>query len=162
MIHAKYGGVVPELASRMHAEIIHSLIQKALDQAKVTIKEVTAIAVTYGPGLEGALLVGMTAAKTLAVVLNVPLISVNHMQGHLYAYWMDHQPVFPYLGLIVSGGHTQLVTVNDHFDFTLLGETRDDAVGEAFDKVARHLGLRYPGGPEIEKRAVKSNETNRL
>jgi len=157
--HAKYGGVVPELASRMHAEIIHSLIQKALDQAKVTIKEVTAIAVTYGPGLEGALLVGMTAAKTLAVVLNVPLIPVNHMQGHLYAYWMDHQPVFPYLGLIVSGGHTQLVTVNDHFDFTLLGETRDDAVGEAFDKVARHLGLRYPGGPEIEKRAVNGNPT---
>jgi N6-L-threonylcarbamoyladenine synthase len=156
--HTQYGGVVPELASRLHCEVIHSLIETVLIDSKSTLKDVSAIAVTYGPGLEGALLVGMTAAKTLACVLNIPLIPVNHMQGHLYAYFIDHEPIFPYLGLIVSGGHTQLVHVTDHFEFRLLGETRDDAVGEAFDKVARQLGLGYPGGPYIEKRASNGNK----
>ena len=157
-VHTQYGGVVPELASRMHCEVIHSLIEKSLADANLKLEQIKVIAVTYGPGLEGALLVGMTVAKTLACILNIPLIPINHMQGHLYAYFIENEPEFPYLALIVSGGHTQLVHVNDHFQFDLLGQTRDDAVGEAFDKVARQLGLGYPGGPEIEIKAKNGDK----
>jgi N6-L-threonylcarbamoyladenine synthase len=156
-VHTRYGGVVPELASRLHCEVIHDLIKNTLTQNSIEFKDITAIAVTFGPGLEGALLVGMTVAKSLSCILNVPLIPVNHMHGHLYAYFIEKPPQFPYLGVIVSGGHSEFILVKDHFQFVRLGQTRDDAVGEAFDKIARHLGLGYPGGPEIEARAKNGN-----
>lgn len=153
--HARYGGVVPELASRMHTESIHFLIDKALRDAALSWNDIDGIAVTYGPGLEGALLVGLTVAKTLSSLLNKPLYPVNHMHGHVCAHFLSESPPsFPFISLIASGGHTQLVKVTSPMSFECLGETRDDAAGEAFDKVARLLGLGYPGGPLIEKRAI--------
>jgi N6-L-threonylcarbamoyladenine synthase len=153
-IHKEFGGVVPELASRRHAEVIHIVLKKALDEAKLTLKDIDAIAVTYGPGLEGALLVGISVAKTLALLLKKPLIGVNHIHGHIYAHFLlEDLPEFPFLALVASGGHTQLIKVEEHLSFECLGETRDDAAGEAFDKVARVMGLDYPGGPSIEKEA---------
>ncbi len=156
--HKAFGGVVPELASRMHTEKINLLIQNALDTAQLNLNQIDALAVTCGPGLEGALLVGITAAKTLSVWLDRPLIPVHHLHGHIYAGFLEKAPVtFPLMALIVSGGHTMLVLVKDHFQFELIGTTRDDAAGEAFDKVARYCDLPYPGGPVIEKKAKEGN-----
>ncbi|MFC1617368.1 tRNA (adenosine(37)-N6)-threonylcarbamoyltransferase complex transferase subunit TsaD [Candidatus Margulisiibacteriota bacterium] len=158
-IHAKYGGVVPEYASRMHAEKINLLIDEAVAKAGISLKKLDAVAVTYGPGLEGALLVGVTAAKTLAMLLNIPLIPINHLHGHIYANFIaGNEPELPFVTLIVSGGHTQLVVVKDHMQFELIGTTRDDAAGEAFDKIARFLDLGYPGGPIVEKLAQNGND----
>lgn len=157
--HRRYGGVVPELASRLHVEAIHALIERALEDAQLGFNDLDGIAVTHGPGLEGALLVGVSVAKTLATFLNIPLIGTHHLHGHLYAPFLEKTPPeFPYLALLVSGGHTQLIHVNGHHQFDLLGQTRDDAAGEAFDKVARLLGLGYPGGPEIQKAATSGDE----
>jgi len=157
--HANYGGVVPEIAARMHTETIHLLIDKALNDSKTTFEDIDAFAVTYGPGLEGALLVGVAVAKSLSVLCKKPLIGVNHLHGHLYAHFLtDTPPEFPFISLLVSGGHTQLIKVNEHMSFELLGQTRDDAAGEAFDKVARFLELGYPGGPIVEKLAKDGNK----
>ncbi len=162
-IHARFGGVVPEIASREHLKIINHLIDAALEEAGVTFKETDALAVSYGPGLVGALLIGVSTAKTLAYVLNKPLIAVNHLQGHLYAnylYGEDEKPPqieYPVLGLIVSGGHTALVWMPEPHRFEILGQTRDDAAGEAFDKIARALKLGYPGGPVIDRLAKEGN-----
>ena len=157
-IHQPHGGVVPELASRRHAEVIHILIRKALAEAECTFDDIDSIAVTYGPGLEGALLVGITAAKALSRTLNKPLIGVNHLHGHIYAHFLTTSPPeFPFIALIASGGHTQLVLMESHDSISLLGQTRDDAAGEAFDKVARVLGLPYPGGPHVEKAAQEGD-----
>ncbi len=157
--HQAYGGVVPELASRLHAEKINYLIDKALNDAAVTFQDITACAVTVGPGLEGALLVGVSVAKVIASSLNIPLIPVNHIHGHIYAHLADHSLECPFLSLIVSGGHTQLIHVPQHDSFDIIGKTRDDAAGEVFDKVARALGLGYPGGPIIEKTAQTGDAT---
>jgi N6-L-threonylcarbamoyladenine synthase len=161
-IHANYGGVIPELASRDHQKNMVAVVDEALKQAGITLIDLNAIAVTSGPGLMGSLLVGMSFAKSLSLALNIPLISVNHMQGHIFAHFIidSHAhliPEFPFLCLTVSGGHTQLVEVNDYLSFKLLGETIDDAVGEAFDKAAKILGLSYPGGPIIDKLAQRGN-----
>jgi N6-L-threonylcarbamoyladenine synthase len=153
-IHARYGGVVPEVASRQHVLSMIPVIERALGDAGVGFDDLDAIAVTYGPGLSGSLLVGVAAAKSIALARGLPLYGVNHMEGHIYANWVDAPaPEFPLLCLIVSGGHTDLVLMRDHGDYTLLGRTRDDAAGEAFDKAARILGLGYPGGPAIQKAA---------
>jgi N6-L-threonylcarbamoyladenine synthase len=157
-LHAKHGGVVPEIASRRHAEIIHYLIDKTLEDADIESHNIDAFAVTYGPGLEGALLIGVIVAKTLSKLLKKPLIPVNHLHGHIYAHFLEKSPPpFPFIGLIASGGHTILCKVNHHCDIQMLGQTRDDAAGEAFDKIARFLGLPYPGGPAIEKMALDGN-----
>lgn len=160
-IHKKYGGVVPELASRAHQQNIVPVVQQALEQANVKKEELTAIAFTKGPGLMGSLLVGTSFAKSLALSLNIPLIEVNHMQGHVLAHFIKEEqyksPSFPFLCLTVSGGHTQIVKMNSYFDIEILGETIDDAVGEAFDKSAKILGLPYPGGPLIDKYAKLGN-----
>jgi N6-L-threonylcarbamoyladenine synthase len=154
-IHEKYGGVVPELASRDHLKNIIPAIDTALNQANVKLNQLNAIAVTRGPGLIGSLLVGLSAAKSLSLALSIPLIEVNHIQAHLLAHFIKdvhHQTLqFPFLGLIVSGGHTQILVVKDYFEYELLGETLDDAVGEALDKGAKILGLGFPGGPIIDK-----------
>jgi N6-L-threonylcarbamoyladenine synthase len=153
-IHARYGGVVPELASRAHQRLIVPIVETALRDAGVGIADLDAVAVTYGPGLAGSLLVGLSFAKTLALGRGIPLIGVNHLEGHIYsAQLVPPIPPFPYLCLIVSGGHTQLVVVEEGFEHRVLGKTRDDAAGEAFDKVAKLLGLPYPGGPEIDRLA---------
>ncbi len=158
LVHTKYGGVVPELASRVHLRLIIPVVQEALDSAKVTKEALDAIAVTYGPGLMGALLVGLNFAKAMAYGLDIPLIGVNHMHGHIYSTFIDDpKPAFPFLCLIVSGGHTQLVIVKEPFEHELLGETMDDAAGEAYDKVAKMLGLGFPGGPVIDKLAQEGN-----
>jgi len=157
--HKAFGGVVPELASRMHAEKIHLCIDKAFSEAQLKYQDIDAIGVTYGPGLEGALLVGISVAKSMATVLNKPLIPINHLHGHIYSsFYAETPPQFPFLCLLVSGGHTLLVHAKSHFDFELLGTTRDDACGEAFDKVARVLGLPYPGGPHIETLAKEGDD----
>ena len=157
-IHRKFGGVVPEIASRKHIEHIMPVIDKALSDADVTLDQVDAIAVTYGPGLVGALLVGLSAAKALAFALDKPLIGVNHLEGHVFANFLSGEALEPpFLALVVSGGHTSLLIVEDYNTFKLLGQTRDDAAGEAFDKIARFMGLPYPGGPEIEKLAATGN-----
>lgn len=157
-LHREFGGVVPEVAARSHIEAILPVVEKALLGARTDWKQVDAIAVTHGPGLPGALLVGATTARTLAVIKNKPLHGVNHVLAHVYANWLlPKLPKFPLLALIVSGGHTQLVLFEDHFDYRLLGQTQDDAVGEAFDKVAKILGLGYPGGPAIAKAAASGN-----
>jgi len=160
--HAKYGGVVPEVASRMHAENITLVLEETLKKAQMTVNEVDAIAVAYKPGLLGSLLVGLEFAKTLSYVYNKPLIGVNHMIGHIYANNLCDGLKFPLLALVVSGGHTELLIMKDDYDFELLGETLDDAIGEAFDKVARVIGYPYPGGPNIEKAALKGNNTYKL
>lgn len=165
-IHQKYGGVVPELASRAHQQNIVPVVQQALEQANVDKKDLTAIAFTRGPGLMGSLLVGTSFATSFAAALQIPLIAVNHMQAHILAHFIDNSkgkekntnvPSFPFICLTISGGHTQIVKVTNYFDFEILGETLDDAVGEAFDKSAKQLGLPYPGGPLIDKYAKLGN-----
>ncbi|MBQ6875930.1 MAG: tRNA (adenosine(37)-N6)-threonylcarbamoyltransferase complex transferase subunit TsaD, partial [Lachnospiraceae bacterium] len=157
-LHTLYGGVVPEIASRKHVEKINQVIQTALDEAGMTLDEMTAIGVTYGPGLVGALLVGVSAAKAIAYAKGLPLVGVHHIEGHICANFIAHQELEPpFLCLIVSGGHTHLVMMEDYGKFTIIGKTRDDAAGEAFDKVARAVGLGYPGGPKIDKEAKLGN-----
>ena len=157
-IHQKFGGVVPEIASRHHVGHILPVIDEALQKAGVELEQIDAIAVTYGPGLVGALLVGVAAAKGLAFALDKPLIGVNHLQGHVYANFIEHKDLQPpFVALVVSGGHTSLLSVPDYQTFNLLGQTLDDAAGEAFDKIARLMKLPYPGGPEIEKLARQGN-----
>lgn len=160
-VHQKYGGVVPELASRAHQQHIVPVIHQALAQANIDKKDVTAIAFTKGPGLMGSLLVGTSFAKSLAMGFNIPLIEVNHMQAHILAHFIDEEnyqkPQFPFLALTISGGHTQIVKVTDYFKMEVIGQTIDDAVGEAFDKSAKILGLPYPGGPLIDKFAREGN-----
>lgn len=153
-IHQKFGGVVPEVASRKHMEYINIVISEALEQAGLNIKEISAVAVTYGPGLVGSLLVGVAAAKALAFGAEKPLIGVHHIEGHIYGNFLAHPALKPpMLCLVVSGGHTNIVLIKEHGKYVSLGQTRDDAVGEAFDKVARAMGLPYPGGPVIDKLA---------
>ncbi|MCD8444911.1 tRNA (adenosine(37)-N6)-threonylcarbamoyltransferase complex transferase subunit TsaD [Tenacibaculum finnmarkense] len=160
-IHAKYGGVVPELASRAHQQNIVPVVQQAIAQANITKNDLSAIAFTRGPGLMGSLLVGTSFAKSFALGLNIPLIAVNHMQGHILAHFIEDEnakiPPFPFVCLTISGGHTQIVKVSNHFEMEILGETIDDAVGEAFDKSAKILGLPYPGGPLVDKYAQLGN-----
>ncbi len=158
VIHRKFGGVVPEIASRKHIENVMPVIDAALQEAKVGLEDIDAVAVTYGPGLVGALLVGLSAAKSLAWASNKPLIGVNHLEGHVFANFLaDPELEPPFMALVVSGGHTALLKVTGYNSFELLGQTRDDAAGEAFDKIARIMGLPYPGGPEIEKLALDGN-----
>jgi N6-L-threonylcarbamoyladenine synthase len=157
--HKRFGGVVPEVASRHHVEGITATIDKALNEAQVTMEDIDAVAVTQGPGLIGALLVGINAAKALAFAYDKPLIPVHHIAGHIYANNLEEGMNFPLIALIVSGGHTELIYMKDHLSFEIIGETRDDAVGEAYDKVARTLGLSYPGGPQIDHLASKGNDT---
>ena len=163
-IHRRYGGVFPEVASRQHILSISPVIQDALIEARTGWNEVEAVAVTYGPGLVGSLLVGVNAAKGIALSLGVPLIGINHLEGHLYSNWLDSEgkgvaPVirFPSLAMIVSGGHTELILINGHGQYEILGRTIDDAAGEAFDKVARMMNLGFPGGPAIQKEAQNGN-----
>ena len=157
-IHQNYGGVIPELASRVHQQNIVPVIHQALLDAQVDKKDIDAVAFTQGPGLLGALLVGVSFAKSFALALDVPLISVNHMQAHILAHFIDDpKPAFPFLCLTVSGGHTQIVLVQDYFDMEIVGETLDDAAGEAFDRTAKILNLPYPGGPLIDKHAKLGN-----
>ena len=158
VIHRKFGGVVPEIASRKHIENIMPVIDAALREAKVTLELIDAVAVTYGPGLVGALLVGLSAAKSLAWAADKPLIGVNHLEGHVFANFLADETLKPpFMALVVSGGHTALLKVTSYNSFELLGQTRDDAAGEAFDKIARVMGLPYPGGPEIERLALGGN-----
>lgn len=153
-IHEKFGGVVPEIASRKHIEAISAVTKEAIEQAKIEFKDIDIIACTYGPGLVGALLVGLSYAKALSYALNKPLVGVNHIEGHIAANYIKYKELKPpFLCLIVSGGHTHLVNIKDYTKFEILGRTRDDAIGEAFDKVARVIGLEYPGGPKIDKLA---------
>lgn len=167
--HMQYGGVVPEVAARSHIEVVNAVIEQALNEAKMTWDDIDAIAVTYAPGLIGSLLIGTLAARTLALTKNKPLYKIHHVEGHVYANFITEsevpglvlptkQPEFPMLSLIVSGGHSQLVLFRDHGDFELLGQTQDDAVGEAFDKVAKILGLPYPGGPSIARAALAGDD----
>lgn len=161
LIHNEYGGVVPELASRAHQQNIVPVIDAALKKANVNKEQLSAIAFTQGPGLMGSLLVGSSFAKSMAIALQIPLIAVNHMQAHILAHFIEEEgfpkPTFPFLALTISGGHTQIVKVNDFFDMDIIGETTDDAVGEAFDKSAKILGLPYPGGPLVDKYAQQGN-----
>ena len=164
-IHQQYGGVIPELASRDHQKNIVPVVDAALKKAGVTLSQLSAIAVTRGPGLSGSLLVGLSFAKSLSLALHIPLVEVNHMQGHILAHFVKEEedtvasPTFPFLCLTVSGGHTQIVKITNHLQFELLAETKDDAVGEAFDKAAKILGLPYPGGPLIDKYAKLGDAT---
>ncbi|WP_027364159.1 tRNA (adenosine(37)-N6)-threonylcarbamoyltransferase complex transferase subunit TsaD [Desulfotruncus alcoholivorax] len=158
-VHQKFGGVVPEIASRKHLELINVVVKQALDKAATGFGQINAVAVTYGPGLVGALLVGVAAAKAIAFGLDIPLIGINHMEGHVYANMLAHpDPEFPIICLVVSGGHTDLVLIQSHGSYQLVGSTRDDAAGEAFDKVARVLGLGYPGGPQIDTLAAMGDD----
>ena len=160
-IHEAYGGVVPELASRAHQQNIVPVVHQALANANIDKKQLTAIAFTRGPGLMGSLLVGTSFAKSLALGLSIPLMEVNHMQAHILAHFIEDEtqaiPKFPFLAMTISGGHTQIVVVKDHFDMEVIGETLDDAVGEAYDKSGKILGLSYPAGPQIDKLARKGN-----
>jgi tRNA N6-adenosine threonylcarbamoyltransferase len=168
-MQALYGGVVPEVAARSHIEVVLPIIQQALDDAQCTWDDIDAIAVTYGAGLIGSLLVGVMTARTLAIAHNKPLYAINHVEAHVYANFLTDtslpgyqmrtsQPAFPMLAIIVSGGHSQFAVFRDHFDYTLLGQTQDDAIGEAFDKVAKILGLPYPGGPSVAKAAESGDD----
>jgi N6-L-threonylcarbamoyladenine synthase len=160
-IHKSYGGVVPELASRAHQQNIVPVVDQALKKAGISTSDLDAVAFTQGPGLMGSLLVGTSFAKSLAYGLDIPLIDVNHMQGHILAHFIEEEgykkPPFPFIAMTISGGHTQIVRVNDYFNMTVIGENIDDAVGEAFDKSGKILGLGYPAGPEIDKRAKLGN-----
>ncbi|MBR6322147.1 MAG: tRNA (adenosine(37)-N6)-threonylcarbamoyltransferase complex transferase subunit TsaD, partial [Lachnospiraceae bacterium] len=157
-LHTLYGGVVPEIASRKHVEKIIPVVSEALSAANVSLAEIDAVAVTYGPGLVGALLVGVSAAKGIAYAAKKPLVGVHHIEGHVAANYLEHPDLKPPFGcLVVSGGHTHLVEVEDYGKFKIIGRTRDDAAGEAFDKVARAIGLGYPGGPKIDKKAKEGN-----
>ena len=167
-VHARYGGIVPEVASRQHVLAMLPIYREALDRAGVSPRSLDAVAVTVGPGLAGALLVGANFAKGLAMALGVPLLGVNHLEGHVYAAWLEEgvdparSPGFPLVCLLASGGHTDLLFMEEHGRYTLLGATRDDAAGEAFDKAARVLGLGFPGGPEIQRLATTASEAERL
>lgn len=161
-IHKMYGGVVPEIASRSHVENITIVLEEVLAKANLTMGEIDAIAVTYGPGLIGSLLVGLLAAKTLAYIYNKPLIPVHHIAGHIYANNLVKKMVFPLIALVISGGHTELIYMKENYSFKKIGGTLDDAVGECYDKVARVLGLPYPGGPSIDKLAKEGNDTYKL
>ena len=156
--HANFGGVVPEIASRMHIENITMVLEECLDKSGLSMDDIDAIAVTYAPGLIGSLLVGLMAAKTLAFVYNKPLIPVHHIAGHIYANNLVKELEFPLISLVVSGGHTELVYMKENYSFEKLGGTLDDAVGEAYDKVARVIGLAYPGGPKVDKLASKGKD----
>ena len=160
-IHAKYGGIVPEVASRQHMVTILPVVTQALEDADIPLAELDGVAVTHGPGLAGSLLIGVNAAKGLALAAGLPFLGVNHLEGHVYAAWLEdgnpeRAPGFPLVCLIASGGHTDLILMEDHARFVLVGRTRDDAAGEAFDKAARVLGLGFPGGPEIQRVAASS------
>ena len=158
--HQKFGGVVPEVASRKHIESINQVIDLALEEASMGFEDITHVGVTYGPGLVGALLVGLSAAKAIAYAREIPLNGVNHIEGHIYANFIEHKELEPpFICLIVSGGHSHLVYMKDYGEYEILGRTRDDAAGEAFDKVARALGLNYPGGPEIDKLSKVGDKT---
>jgi len=167
-LHAQYGGVVPEIAARSHIEAITPTIDAALSEADCSWDDIDGIAVTYGAGLNGSLLIGVLAARTLAIIKQKPLYAINHVEAHVYANFLletplpgyqmpSRQPEFPMLAVIVSGGHSQFALFRDHFDYSLLGQTRDDAIGEAFDKVAKILGLPYPGGPSVARKATEGN-----
>lgn len=157
-IHTKFGGVVPEVASRKHIEAISLVVQEALDKAECTLEDIDAVGVTYGPGLVGALLVGMQYAKSLAYAIGKPLIGVNHIEGHISANFIEYKELEPpFVCLVVSGGHSFIVYMKDYGDFEVIGQTRDDAAGEAYDKVARAIGLGYPGGPKIDKLSKEGN-----
>lgn len=157
-LHKLYGGVVPEIASRKHIEKINQVIEEALEEAKVTLDDLDAIAVTYGPGLVGALLVGVAEAKAISYARNLPLVGVHHIEGHISANYIENKDLEPpFICLVVSGGHTHLVKVKQYGEYEILGRTRDDAAGEAFDKVARAIGLGYPGGPKIDKLSKEGN-----
>lgn len=157
-LHTKYGGVVPEIASRKHIEKINQVIESALEEAGVTLRDITAIAVTYGPGLVGALLVGVSEAKAISFATGIPLIGVHHISGHISANYIEYPELEPpFVCLVASGGHSHLVVVRDYGEYEIIGRTRDDAAGEAFDKVARAIGLGYPGGPKIDKLSKEGN-----
>jgi len=160
--HANFGGVVPEIASRMHTENITMVLEETLKKSSIDMARIDAIAVTYAPGLLGSLLVGIECAKTLAYIYHKPLIAVNHTMGHIYANNIEHQIVYPTLALIVSGGHTDMLILKNETEMEVLGSTIDDSVGEVFDKVARVLGMPYPGGPNIEKKALEGKDTYKL
>ena len=162
-IHEKYGGVVPEIASRNHIEAISRVTKYALKDAGVSFKDISAITPTYGPGLVGALLVGVSYGKALSYAINKPLVGVNHIQGHIAANYITHHDLKPpFICLLISGGNTQIIKVKDYTEFEVLGKTRDDAIGEAFDKVARVVGLGYPGGPKVDKLALEGKPTIKL
>lgn len=157
-LHTEYGGVVPEIASRKHIEKINQVIEQALKDASVTLQDITAIAVTYGPGLVGALLVGVSAAKAISFATGIPLVGVHHIEGHISANYIENKDLEPpFVCLVASGGHSHLVVVKDYGEYEIIGRTRDDAAGEAFDKVARAIGLGYPGGPKIDKLSKEGN-----
>ena len=157
--HTKYGGVVPEVASRMHIEVVDAVVKSALEEANMSLEQIDAIGVTYGPGLVGALLVGLQYAKGLSLASKKPLVGVNHIEGHICANYIQHTELKPpFVSLVVSGGHTFIVHVKDYGKYEVIGQTRDDAAGEAFDKVARAIGLGYPGGPKIDKISKEGNE----
>ena len=161
-IHKEYGGVVPEIASREHVKNITIVIEECLKKANMAIEDIDAIAITYGPGLIGSLLIGLEAAKTLSFIYNKTLVPVHHIAGHIYANSLEKEMKFPLLALIVSGGHTELVIMEDHYKFKKLGGTLDDAIGECYDKVARVIGLEYPGGPKVDKLASIGKPTYNL
>ena len=161
-IHKDYGGVVPEIASRHHVKNITMVLEECLEKANMKMEDVDAIAITYGPGLIGSLLIGLEAAKTLAFVYNKPLIPVHHIAGHIYANSLVKPLEFPLLAVVVSGGHTELVEMVDHYKFKKIGGTLDDAIGECYDKVARVIGLGYPGGPKLDKLAAEGEDTYKL
>lgn len=162
-IHEEYGGVVPEIASRCHTEVINQLMKESLKESRCTLDDIDAIAVTQGPGLVGALLVGVSYAKGLSYVTGKPLVAVNHIEGHIAGNYLTHKELIPpFICLIISGGHTHLVNVKSYNDFEILGKTRDDAIGEAFDKVARVVGLGYPGGPKVDNLAKEGNPNIKL
>ena len=161
-IHKDYGGVVPEIASRHHVKNITMVLEECLEKANMKMEDVDAIAITYGPGLIGSLLIGLEAAKTLAFVYNKPLIPVHHIAGHIYANSLVKPLEFPLLAVVVSGGHTELVEMVDHYKFKKMGGTLDDAIGECYDKVARVIGLEYPGGPKLDKLAAEGEDTYKL
>lgn len=160
--HKVYGGVVPEIASRQHTEVITMVIEEAMNKAELNFKDLSAIAVTNSPGLVGSLLVGINAAKALSFAHKIPLIGINHLTGHIYANQIENELKFPLVCLVVSGGHTELIYMKGHYNFELIGETQDDAAGEAYDKVARVLNLSYPGGPVIDKLAQQGNDIYNL
>lgn len=161
-IHKNYGGVVPEIASRHHVKNITIVLEECLEKANMTIDDVDAIAITYGPGLIGSLLIGLEAAKTLSFVYNKPLIPVHHIAGHIYANSLVKELKFPLLAVVVSGGHTEIIEMKKHYSFEKLGGTLDDAIGECYDKVARVIGLEYPGGPKLDKLAKEGKDTYKL
>ena len=161
-IHKTYGGVVPEIASRHHVKNITIVLEECLEKANMTMDEIDAIAITYGPGLIGSLLIGLEAAKSLSYIYNKPLIPVHHIAGHIYANSLVKEMKFPLLALVVSGGHTEIIEMPKHYEFNKLGGTLDDAIGECYDKVARVIGLEYPGGPKIDQLAMKGNNAYKL